>query len=148
MKKILFCCLLLLGLVFIGCQSKNNSEDAFFEEIDVEESEINDENTFFKKGKAILQSDKGNIDEAIELFNKAIEIKPDADWIIGDLGRAKARNNDLSGAIECYTKAIELNNKRSVYYDWRAESYRQLGKEDLAEKDQKIADELHAKGMD
>ena len=66
----------------------------------------------------------------------------------GDLGRAKEANKDLDGAIECYTKAIELNNKRSVYYDWRATAYKISGKEDLAEKDKQIADELHAKGMD
>ena len=137
MKKILFYCLLLVGLVCVSCQNndnfdknvaEDNSDENIIEEIDIEEkSDDNDlANSFFDKGAQALK--EGNVNEAIELFNKALEISNDADWIYGDLGRAKQENNDLNGAIECYTKAIELNNNRSVYYEWRAEAYKNLGK--------------------
>ena len=155
MKKILFSFLLLLSIICVGCQNNDNFDTLDIEETYVEEDETNnndnnavDENTLFQKGKDILLGEDDNIDEAIELFNKALEIKGDAHWIIGDLGRAKQKKGDLNGAIECYTKAIEIDNKRSVYYEWRANAYRMLGKEDLANKDQKVADKLHAKGMD
>ena len=155
MKKVLFCCLLFLGIVCIGCQSKDNFDDTTIEEIEIGENEAgenkvgeneaeNDTN-FSVRGKELL--DEGKITEAIEQFNKALEEQEEA-WIYGDLGRAKQMNNDLDGAIECFTKAIELNGKSSIYYQWRAEAYRRSNKQDLAEKDQKIADELHAKGMD
>ena len=68
--------------------------------------------------------------------------------MIGDLGRAKAANNDFEGAIECFTKAIEINNQRAVYYEWRAEAYNNLGKKDLAQKDKETADDLHSKGLE
>ena len=170
MKKSLLVCLLLMSFVCFGCKNNNdngndnnndnNFDEFVVEEVTVEENGLDenndnenkdnnneDEDVFFTKGKEILENN-GNINEAIELFNKALEINDKADWIYGDLGRAKAENEDFEGAIESYTKAIELNNKRSIYYGWRADAYRMLGKEDLAEKDQKIADELHAKGMD
>jgi tetratricopeptide (TPR) repeat protein len=84
----------------------------------------------------------------MEQFNKALEIDDKADWIIADIGRAKKQKGDIEGAIESYTRAIEINNQRSVYYEWRAEAYNNLGKEDLAQKDKEIADDLHSKGLD
>lgn len=161
MKKVLFLSLLLVGFVCVGCQSKenyenNDSNDVVVEEIDVEEIDGNEEKNndnfenadiMFNKGKKALEEDN-NPDEAINFFNKALELKKDVDWIYGDLGRAKYAKKDFDGAIECYTKAIELNNNRSVYYQWRADAYREKGKEDLAEQDQKKGDDLHAKGMD
>ncbi len=154
MKKVLFCCLLFLGVICIGCKNNDNFDDAVIEEIDIEKAETDNSTNnskgedidFFEKGNIALNN--GNLDEAIELFNKALEEDNTSDATYGDLGRAKEQNNDLNGAIECYTKAIELNNERSIYYQWRAEAYRRSNKQDLAEKDQKIADELHAKGMD
>lgn len=155
MKKILLCCLLFLGIVCIGCQNNDNFDKDNIEEIDIEEVDVNEEDNnkafvnidgLFEKGKKLLE--EGKVNEAIEQFNKALEINNDADWVHGDLGRAKEKNNDLNGAIECYTKAIELNNNRSVYYQWRADAYKLLGKEDLSKQDQKNADDLHAKGMD
>ena len=163
MKKIVFCCLLFVGIVCIGCQNKDNSNgtvageanidnnETVVEEIDmvVEENDNNKNaklNDLVEKGENALE--KGNLDEAIDLFTKALEINDKADWVYGDLGRAKAEKKDFDGAIECYTKAIELNGGKSVYYFWRAGVYREQGKKDLEEKDQKIAEEMNAKGMD
>ncbi len=150
MKKLLFCFLLLAGIICIGCQNNDNFEKKDIEEVNIEGIDLSDDietlNAIFEKGKKTLE--EGNVNEAIELFNKALEINNDADWVHGDLGRAKQVNNDLNGAIECYTKAIEINNNRSVYYEWRSNAYKLLGKKDLAAKDQKMAEELHAKGMD
>lgn len=175
MKKSLLFFLLLLGVVCVGCQNKDNSDKVAVEESVavveesgapvveesvtvveesgapvVEENQVpeNDNleelNSLFEKGNECL--DKGDINGAIEQFNKALKINDKADWIYGDLGRAKQENKDLNGAIECYTKAIELNNGRSIYYQWRANAYSQLGKEDLAGQDIKNAENLKAKG--
>ena len=139
--------MLFVGIVCIGCQ---NNDIFDIDEVDIDEVDSSNDvetlNVIFEKGKKLLE--EGNVNEAIELFNKALEINNDADWVHGDLGRAKQENNDLNGAIECYTKAIEINNNRSVYYEWRSNAYKLLGKKDLAAKDQKMAEELHAKGMD
>ena len=133
MRKILFCLLLLD--VCIGCNNiDNNTDDNYV-------------NVLFERGKVYLEQD-GDIEKAIEQFNKALEIDDKADWIIADLGRAKKEKGDIEGAIECYTRAIEINNQRSVYYDWRSFAYGYLGKEDLAQKDKEIADKLHSKGLD
>ena len=168
MKKVLFLSLLLAGFVCMGCQKNDNqgndvNNNNVVEEIDIEEIDMsendgennNDNNdngknnemasALFESGKKALEA--GNVNEAISQFNKALEIKDDADWIYGDLGRAQAENKDFDGAIESYTKAIDLN-ERSVYYAWRAEAYKAKGQEVLAEQDQKTADDLHAKGMD
>jgi len=149
MKKVLICCLLFLGFVCVGCKGNVQNETGNVQNEAVNVENFADDNTadgFFNRGKANLE--KGNIKEALEQLSKAVEMKDDADWIIGDLGRAKKENGDVEGAIECYTKAIELNGKRSVYYSWRADAYGILGKEDLAQKDKEIAEELHNKGLD
>jgi tetratricopeptide (TPR) repeat protein len=171
MKKVLFLSLLLAGFVCMGCQNNGNPENDVnnnnvVEEIEIEEigtdEDNNDNNNndgyneekekeemvndLFNEGNKALEA--GNVNEAISNFNKALEIKDDADWIYGDLGRAQAENKDFDGAIESYTKAIDLNSGRSVYFSWRADAYRSKGQTDLAEQDQKTADDLHSKGMD
>lgn len=171
MKKSLFCLLLLVGIVCVGCQNKDNSDkvvveekEAVVEEFDGanagEEKNFNDENvseeddifgeedfnTFFEKGKELL--DKGDVKGAIEQFNKSLKINDKADWVIADLGRAKKENNDLDGAVECFTKAIEINNNRPVYYEWRADVYNLLDKKDLSEKDMQQAKDLRDKGLE
>lgn len=164
MKKVLFLSLLLACFAFVGCQSKENYEkddnNNIVEEFDIEEIDENDDseennmdnkaldqfNALFEGGKTALESDKVN--EAIDKLSRALQIKNDADWVYGDLGRAQAKNGDFDGAIASYTKAIELNDERSIYYFWRADAYRAKGQEGLAAEDQKIADDLHSKGMD
>lgn len=149
MKKVLFCCLLLVSFVCVGCKGNVQNDIDNIENIE-NESEVfvdyNNADDLFDKGKANLE--KGNIKEAIEQLTKAVEIKDNADWIVGDLGRAKAANNDFDGAIKCYTKAIEINDKRSPYFYWRSEAYTALGKKELAQKDKVTADDLHNKGLD
>ncbi len=146
MKKILFCSLLLISFICIGCNNNDNSAAIDTEEIDIIEEDSADVGKTANKGKDYLE--QGDIEKAIELFNEALKIDDNVDWVHGDLGRAKQEKNDFEGAIECYTKAIELNGKRSVYYSWRADAYGLLGKKDLAQEDRKIAEELHSKGLD
>lgn len=146
MKKILFCSLLLVSFIYIGCNNNDNSAAIDTEEIDTIEEDSADVGKTANKGKDYLE--QGDIEKAIELFNEALKIDNNVDWVHGDLGRAKQEKNDFEGAIECYTKAIELNGKRSIYYSWRADAYGLLGKEDLAQEDRKIAEELHSKGLD
>ncbi len=149
MKKILFCSLLLISFICIGCKNNDNSSTIDMEEVETIEGDNVDNgkaDTFFNQGKIYLE--QGDIEKAIEQFNEALKVNDSIDWVHGDLGRAKQEKGDIEGAIECYTKAIELNGKRSVYYSWRADAYGILGKEELEQKDRKIAEELHSKGLD
>ncbi len=59
---------------------------------------------------------KGDLDGAIDDYNRAIEINPIDIDAYSYRGIAKARKGDLEGAIADYTRAIELNPKDSKAY--------------------------------
>lgn len=82
-----------------------------------------------------------NINEAIECFSKALEIKPDVSSTLCALGSAYYDSGDTVKAIECYQKAIETDPNNAVAY-W------ELGgiKHDL--NDYKEAIELYKKSLE
>lgn len=141
MKKLLvmlFCCFCL-----ISCNT--SQDDEFFlvdDDLEIEDSFENGAGggipNLFEKGKYELEKNN-NPKKAIEIFNEALDMDPNADWIYGDRGRAKAELNDMKGAVEDYTKAIELN-KRKFYYLMRAEAYDALNNQELAENDRQLAE--------
>ena len=147
MKKLLF---MLLCCVFFVLGCSNNQEDEIFEFDEEEVSEVIDNNNdneneedfnfWFQEGKKELD-ENNNPKKAEELFSKAILLNPTADWILADRGRAKQSLGDIDGAIEDFSKAIDLN-KRSLYYDWRAKAYESVNKTDLAEADRAEAAKL------
>lgn len=149
MKKLLFM-LLCCSIFVIGC---NNNDDEIFEIEDYEISEAVDNenksddnenkdefNSLFEEGKKELE-ENNNPSKAVELFDKAIELNPNADWVLADRGRARQNLGDVNGAIQDFSKAIELN-KRSVYYIWRANAYNNINNGDLAEADRAEAAKL------
>lgn len=134
----LFCCFCL-----ISCNT--SQDDEFFlvdDDLEIEDSFENGAGggipNLFEKGKYELEKNN-NPKKAIEIFNEALDMDPNADWIYGDRGRAKAELNDMKGAVEDYTKAIELN-KRKFYYLMRAEAYDALNNQELAENDRQLAE--------
>ena len=142
MKKLLimlFCCFCL-----VSCNT--SQDDEFFlvdDDLEIEDSFENgndksDVSNLFEKGKYELEKNN-NPKKAIEIFNEALEMDPNADGIYGDRGRAKVELKDIKGAVEDYTKAIELN-KRKFYYLMRAEAYDMLNNKELAENDRQLAE--------
>jgi protein O-mannosyl-transferase len=61
---------------------------------------------------------KGELDDAIDHFNKAIEIKPDEASAFANLGNALLRKGELGAAIFQYQKAVELKpGEAGVHYN-------------------------------
>ena len=75
---------------------------------------------------AISEYKKGEYDEAIDFYNKAIELDPNnADYYYGR-GLARFKSRDNTGAIQDSDKAIELNPKNYKYYALRGYARRNL----------------------
>ena len=57
----------------------------------------------------ISLKDKGNIDEAIVNYQKAINLNPNLYYAYYNLGVVLREKGQLDEAITCYQKAIQLN---------------------------------------
>lgn len=61
---------------------------------------------------------KGRLDDAIDHFTKAIEIKPDEASVLDNLGSALLQKGNLDEAIVLYQKALELKPAQaSIHYN-------------------------------
>jgi protein O-mannosyl-transferase len=61
---------------------------------------------------------KGRLDDAMEHFTKAIEIKPDEASVLDNLGSALLQKGNLDEAIVLYQKALELKPAQaSIHYN-------------------------------
>ncbi|MBC8183023.1 tetratricopeptide repeat protein [candidate division KSB1 bacterium] len=88
--------------------------------------------------------DKKEIDNAIELFQRAVEIYPTAFNAYNSLGYAYIEKGDFSSAIHCFQLAIQhFPMKFEGHYDL-ATAYEKSGQKELAEKHQKIAKKMEA----
>ena len=86
--------------------------------------------------------DKKEIDKAIELFQRAVEIYPKAYNGYNSLGYAYIEKGDYSSAIHCFQLAIQhFPDKYEGHYDLAA-AYDKSGQKELAEKHRKIAKKL------
>ena len=70
---------------------------------------------------------KGNYDAAIYLFNKAIELNPDNEYLYNDLGLCYVALGDVDLAIPKFSKAIELNSDCVEAYYNRGLAYFKQG---------------------
>ena len=136
MKKLLFM-LAIVCFVCFACGTKDGDSTAKVSDMD---------NAAFAKAHEIAETAKkelelgGSKDKALKLFNEALEIK-EIPWVLGDRGKLKIDMNDIEGAIVDLTKAIDAE-KRGIYYIWRADAYRMLGNDKLADADIKEAEKL------
>jgi len=71
---------------------------------------------------------KGNFDEAIRYYSKAIAIKPDSADLYFVRGRAYRQTSQLDSAINDFTKAISLRPPHAEAYNQRGVTY--IGKGD------------------
>ena len=88
--------------------------------------------------------DKGEIDRAIEDFNKAIELNPEFDIAYNNRGVACIGKGEFDRAIEDYSKAIELNQDYAEAYYNRGETWLCLEEWEKAKSDLTVAKDLGA----
>ncbi|OEU55669.1 MAG: hypothetical protein BA871_14120 [Desulfuromonadales bacterium C00003096] len=67
-----------------------------------------EEQQYIDQGKA--EYNRGNYDAAIYLFNKAVDLNPDNEYLYNDLGLCYVALGDLDLAIPEFSKAIDLNS--------------------------------------
>jgi tetratricopeptide (TPR) repeat protein len=70
--------------------------------------------TFFNKGVAFISSNK--YEEAIQCFDKVIELKHDDAAVYFNKGRALLNLKSFKEAILAFDRAIEENKNTSAYY--------------------------------
>ncbi len=85
--------------------------------------------------RGIDAAQRGDIDTAMNYYNKAIEMNPDYADAYYYRGRAYYNNNDDTNAIEEFDKAIELNVDYADAYHHRGRAYYRSGEIDLATTD-------------
>ena len=77
-------------------------------------------------------SDKGDLDKAIELYQKSLSVNPRYDKAYFNMGNMYRRKKEYDKAIELYKKAIELNPKKDDAYFYMARTYGYLKEYDNA----------------
>jgi len=97
--------------------------------------------------QANAYSEKGDYDNAIANYNKAIELNPESSRaaIYYNRGIAYSKKNDFDRAIADYNKAIEINpNDAEIYFN-RGGAYYRKGDIDKAISDTNKASEIDPK---
>jgi protein O-mannosyl-transferase len=77
--------------------------------------------------RGIDQMNRGDLDQAIEDYNKAIEIHPDSPLGYNNRGDAYLNQGDFEQAISDYTRAMELDPRFVEAYYNRGTAYLKLG---------------------
>ena len=101
-----------------------------------------------KLNEGVKLWEKGNFQEAISLYNEAIQIKPDLSWAYNNRGVAYNDLGNYQQAIADCNKAIELDPKYAGAYSNRGVAYDDLGNYQQAIADYNKAIELNPKDAD
>lgn len=78
--------------------------------------------------RAYAYFNQGNTVKALEEFNESIRKYPQNAYIY--IERANFRQKylgDKQGAVDDYTKAIEINSRNAFFFFWRSQIYYALG---------------------
>ncbi|RCV64144.1 Tetratricopeptide (TPR) repeat containing protein [Methanophagales archaeon] len=85
-----------------------------------------EEQSYINQGKA--EYNRGNYDAAIYLFNKAIDLNPDYEYLYNDRGMCYMALGELDTAISEFSKAIELKSDCvEAYYNRGLAHFKQGG---------------------
>ena len=84
--------------------------------------------------------------EAIELYDKAIELDPQMKYAFTGRGLWRQELGDIDGAISDFTKAVEIDPLFSDAYGWRAEARQLKGDMEGYRRDNEAAEEALKKG--
>ena len=79
--------------------------------------------------RGLSAEDKGELDKAIQNYDKAIELKPDFFIIYNNRGIAYSKKGDFDKAIQDFTTAIEIKPDYAEAYNNRGNAY--VGKRDF-----------------
>jgi tetratricopeptide (TPR) repeat protein len=85
--------------------------------------------------QGVAANKKGDLNEAIRLYSKAISLRPDSADLFFVRGRAYRQNNQYDNAVSDLTRAIALNPRYAEAYNHRGVTY--IGK---GEKQKAMAD--------
>lgn len=88
----------------------------------------------------------GAYDDAIDAYQKAIELEPAFGWLYSNLGQVYATQGKLAEAVNFYEKSIQhlpTNKEKAVSWTRLAGIYRQLGQYDEAMAAYQLADALN-----
>jgi len=107
---------------------------------DTMQTELNDAVAYNNRGNAY--SDKGQYDQAISDYTKALEINPRYARPYYNRGSAYARKGQYDQAISDYTKALEINPRYARAYYNRGSAYARKGQYDKAWEDVHKAQDL------
>jgi tetratricopeptide (TPR) repeat protein len=119
--------IILCGIVFIGlCGTAAAAEKEY--------------SKLYKQG--VAANKKGDFDEAIRYYSKAISLKPDSAALFYVRGRAYAEKEQLDNAISDFTRAIALKPAYAEAYNFRGVTYIGKGENQKPMADFKKACEL------
>ena len=102
----------------------------------------------FHNGRGLQYLEKGQYDQAITEFTKAIKLEPKLAEVYYNRGVAYGEKGQDNQAISDYTKAIELNPKFAWAYYNRGNAYEEKGHYDQAISDYTKAIELNPRDAD
>ena len=91
-------------------------------------------------GRAVALAELRRFDEATADARKAVEMSPEAPIGHSTLGDILAKQGKFDEAIECYTKAIALDDTHWAAYLHRSRVHEHLGNEEAAEEDRIMAE--------
>ena len=87
---------------------------------------LNAKSKYFEEAVDLFNQNK--LDEAIEVFNRALSIKPDYVEAYNNLGIVLKKQNKIDKAIDAYTRAISINSSYVVSYYNLGNLYSEQGK--------------------
>ena len=93
--------------------------------------------------QAVFLQEKGHYDDAITLYGKIIELKPDWDWVYNNRGEAYTRKGEYDQAISDYNTALEIDPRLAGAYSNRGRTYYYKGLYDQAIADYSRALEIN-----
>ena len=127
------------GNPYISKYKKRRAND-YLEELGLKERDKNKQKLqdYFVKVELLLihSENQDNVDEAIELLNKIIELNPSSTEAYSRLGDIYFYHKEsIDTAINFYKKAIELEHNHLNAHAGLARCYQGLNKEELAKKE-------------
>lgn len=91
--------------------------------------------------------DSGNYTASISHYSDGLALSPLACGALCMRGCAYGNLGDLDAAVADFNAAIDINSDEPIYYRERAEAYRRKGQHDLAQADERKAEELEQRSQ-
>ena len=114
-RALLLCFILASGLSFSTIACADEAEDLFSRAVEAENS--------------------GDLDQALELFNRIAEMDPENAAVYNNRGVVNSRIKRYDAAIEDFTRALDIDPERAGTYNNRGMAYQDKGEIDRAMSD-------------